>query len=123
MQTSIEGIIEEPERATLFNWDEEVRDYSIANTEHVGHIVLGRKTAHGFIPYWNAVAANRDEADFEFGRIIAQIPKIVFSKSLEKSEWENATMSQREIVEQINQLKKKANKEMLVYGGLVLYRR
>jgi hypothetical protein len=40
-----------------FNRDEEVRQYSIANAANVDCILLGRKTATGFIPHWKSVAA------------------------------------------------------------------
>jgi hypothetical protein len=40
-----------------FNRDEEVRQYSIANAANVDCILLGRKTATGFIPRWKSVAA------------------------------------------------------------------
>jgi len=100
-----------------FNWDEEVRQYSIANATNVDCILLGRKTAAGFIPHWKSVAANPRDADFEFGKVITGIPKVVFSRTLRKSEWPNATVANGEIADSVNQLKKQTGKDLLVYGG------
>jgi dihydrofolate reductase len=100
-----------------FTWDEEVRQYSIANAANVDCILLGRKTAAGFIPHWKSVADNPKDADFEFGKLITGIPKVVFSRTLGKSEWPNATVANGEIADSVNQLKTQMGKDLLVYGG------
>ena len=119
MQVSIDGMVgTQAQRGPgHFNWDEEVRQYSIANAANVDCILLGRKTATGFIPHWKSVAANQKDADFEFGTLITNIPKVVFSGTLRKSEWPNATVVNGEIADSVNQLKKQTGKDLLVYGG------
>ena len=119
MQISIDGMVA-AQRQTgpgQFNWDEEVRQYSIDNAANVDGIVLGRKTAAGFISHWKSVAANPKDADFEFGKLITGIPKVVFSRTLGKSEWPNATVATGEIADSVNQLKRQTGKDLLVYGG------
>jgi hypothetical protein len=74
MQVSIDGVVG-AQRGHHFNWDEEVRQYSIANAANVDCILLGRKTATGFIPHWKSVAANPKDPDFEIGTLITNIPK------------------------------------------------
>jgi dihydrofolate reductase len=119
MQVSIDGMVGARTQRDRghFNWDTEVRRYSIANAANVDCILLGRKTATGFIPHWKSVAADPEDADFEFGTLITNIPKVVFSKTLRKSEWPNATIATGEIAESVNQLKRQAGKDLLVYGG------
>jgi hypothetical protein len=46
------------QRGHHFSRDEEARRYSIANAANVDCILLGRKTATGFIHHWKSVAAN-----------------------------------------------------------------
>jgi dihydrofolate reductase len=116
MQVSIDGVVG-VQRGHRFNWDEELRQYSIANAANVDCILLGRKTAAGFIPHWKSVAANPRDADFEFGKLITGVPKVVFSRTLEKSEWPNATVANGEIANTVNQLKRQTGKDLLVYGG------
>ena len=117
MQVSIDGMVGAKERHTHFNWDKEVRQYSIANAASVDCILLGRKSATGFIPHWKSIAANPKDADFEFGKLVTDIPKVVFSRTLRKSEWPNATVANGEIVDSVNQLKGQTGKDLLVYGG------
>jgi len=117
MQVSIDGMVAGQKGPTHFNWDEEVKQYSIANAANVDCILLGRKTAADFIPHWKSVGANPRDADFEFGKLITGIPKVVFSRTLQKSEWPNATLANGEIADSVNQLKKQPGKDLLVYGG------
>jgi dihydrofolate reductase len=117
MQVSIDGMVGAKKDRTHFNWDEEVRQYSIANAANVDCILLGRKTAAGFIPHWQTVAANPKDADFEFGKRVTDIPKVIFSRTLRKSEWPNASVANGEITDSVNQLKRQTGKDLLVYGG------
>jgi dihydrofolate reductase len=97
--------------------DEEFRNFSIANLEGVDCIILGRKTALDFIPYWAAVAENPNDPDFLLGNKLTDIPKLVFSKTLENSEWSNTILAKGEIVDEINKLKNQAGHDVIVYGG------
>jgi dihydrofolate reductase len=117
MQVSVEGMVAGQNGPPHFNWDEEVRQYSIANVANVDCILLGRKTATGFIPHWKSVADNPKDPDFEIGTLITNIPKVVFSRTLQKSEWPNTTVANGEIADDVNQLKRQPGRELLVYGG------
>jgi dihydrofolate reductase len=117
MHISIDGMVSAQNGKTFFNWDDEIRQYSIANAANVGCILLGRKTAGGFIPHWKSVADNPEHADFEIGKVITDLPKVVFSKTLRESEWANTTVANGEIADRVNQLKRQAGKDLLVYGG------
>src|SRR5258706_1897466 len=97
--------------------DEEFRNFCIANLEQVDCIILGRKTAVDFIPYWAAVAENPNASDFLLGKRLTDISKVVFSKTLESSEWANTILARGEIVDEINKLKDQVGNEIMVYGG------
>ena len=66
-----------------WNWDDELKNYVKEITEPVDCIVLGRKLAQGFIPYW---ASNPEQ---EGADKMNNTPKVVFTKTLDKSEWDN----------------------------------
>jgi dihydrofolate reductase len=117
MQVSIDGMVATERGPSHFNFDDEVRQYSIANAANVDCILLGSKTANGFIPHWKSVAANPSDADFEIGQLITEIPKVIFSKTLQNSEWPNATVITGEIVDSVQQLKRQPGKDLLAYGG------
>jgi dihydrofolate reductase len=117
MQISVDGMVAAQGGSVRFNWDEEVRRYSVENLANVDAILLGRKTAAGLIPHWKAVADNPKDADLEIGARITEIPKIVFSNSLRQSEWPNATVVNGELVDTVNRLKRQTGKDIQVYGG------
>ena len=104
------------------SWDDEVTSFSLENLKNVDCILLGRKTAEGFIPYWaevvnNPSAQNLKDGDYKLGKPLTDIPKVVFSKKLKTSKWENATIITGDIAEEIKKLKKKKGKNIIVYGG------
>ncbi len=100
-----------------FHWDDALKQYVSDVTESVGTIILGRNLAQGFIPHWAAVAANPDDPDVLAGRKFSETPKVVFSKTLTKSEWANTTLATGDIVEEITALKQQSGGDIIAYGG------
>jgi dihydrofolate reductase len=98
-------------------WDDGMTKFSIDNLKNVDNIFLGRKTAEGFIPYWNEVAKNPKDDLYKLGKPLAFIPKVVFSKTLESNQWDNATIANGDIEKEIKALKRKKGKDIIVYGG------
>src|SRR5687768_11967497 len=95
-----------PENSDPTNYcDAEFRKFSIVNLEEVDCIILGRITAVDFIPYWASVAEDPHDPDFLLGKRLTEIPKVVFSKTLENSEWPDTTLAKGEIVDEVNKLK------------------
>jgi len=102
---------------TNFNWDDEVRNFCIENLKNVDCILLGRKTAEAFIPYWAKVANNPKDSEYKLGKPLTDIPKAIFSKTLKSSKWDNATLVNGNFAEGIKTLKRKKGKDIIVYGG------
>ena len=102
---------------TVRDWDAELNQYVTALTEPLDCIVLGRKLAQGFIPYWAGVAANPDDPAFTAGRKFTETPKVVFSKTLAQSEWSNTVLAKGDLVEEINRLKNLGGQDIMAYGG------
>lgn len=80
-------------------------------------ILLGRKMTDGFINYWSSVLEKPESIEYDFARKMIDIPKIVFSKTVTESKWINTTMANGDIVEEIENLKNRDGKDILVYGG------
>jgi len=101
------------------DWDNEMVDFCIDNLKNVDSILLGRKTAEDFIPYWAAVAKNPDPNDINsrLGKPLTDIPKTVFSNTLGDSQWTNATIVRGDIAQEIKNLKENKGKDIIVYGG------
>ena len=102
----------------VWDWDDKLNEYVKEITEPVDCIVLGRKLAEGFIPYWTAALTNPEGAE-EGAKKMVETPKIVFSKTLTKSEWDNTVLSNGDLVDEINSLKKQDGKDIIVYGGAI----
>ena len=98
-------------------WSEDLINYVRDLTTPIDTILLGRNLAEGFIPYWNHVAQNPANTDYEGGVKFSTTPKIVFTKTLLESKWENTLVNNGDIVEQINQLKQKEGGDIVAYGG------
>lgn len=80
-------------------------------------ILMGRKMVDGFIPYWTEVADKLDDPMNTFAKKMIETPKIVFAKSLNKSEWPNTEIASGNLKEEITKLKSQDGKDLLVYGG------
>jgi len=117
MQTSLDGIVTIAKDAKNFKWDDELRNFSIENLSKVDTIVLGRNTAEDFIPHWAKVSEDPNHDDYKFGKLLTDIPKVVFSKNLKTSKWANATIVSGDIEDEIGKLKNKPGQEIIVYGG------
>ena len=100
-----------------FAWSEDITDYVRQLTETVDTILLGRKLAEGFIPHWANVASNPDDPEHEGGLKYTKTPKVVFSKTLNKSIWDNTKIANGELVEEITKLKNQAGNDIIAYGG------
>jgi len=100
-----------------WNWSEDIKKYVSELTNSFDTILLGRKLAEGFIPYWKNVAEDKNHEEHKSGIIFTNTPKIVFTKTLEKSEWENSVLAKGDLKEEINKLKNQEGKDIIVYGG------
>ena len=97
-----------------FNWDNGIKKYVKEITEPVDCIVLGRKLAQGFIPHW----ASKPEGEDAWGvDKINNSTKVIFTKTLDKSEWDNTVLAKGDLVDEITKLKKQDGKDIIAYGG------
>ena len=100
-----------------FNWDDELMHYVDELTQSFDCIVLGRKLAEGFIPHWASVAANPEAPDFAAGKKFTNTHKVVFTRTLGKSEWDNTVLASGDLVEELAELKAQEGKDIIAYGG------
>jgi dihydrofolate reductase len=120
VQISVDGFIaganNEMDWLTV-TWSDDIKKYVDEITKPVDTILLGKNLAMGFIPHWAAVANDKNNPEQEAGIFFTQTPKIVFSKTLTKSDWENTEVENSDFVERINALKKQSGNDIIVYGG------
>jgi dihydrofolate reductase len=92
-------------------WDDKLKKYVGDITEPVDCIVLGRKLAQGFIPYWASHPEQEGAEKFN------SAAKVVFSKTLDQSEWDNTVLAKGDLVDEIAKLKNQDGKDIIAYGG------
>jgi dihydrofolate reductase len=80
-------------------------------------ILMGRKMVDGFIPYWTEIENKPDDPMNAFAKKMIETPKIVFTKSLNKSEWINTEIATGDLKDEVTKLKNQDGKDLLVYGG------
>jgi dihydrofolate reductase len=120
VQMTVDGYIAGPNGEMDFmvwNWDDALKHYVNELTEPVDCIILGRKLAEGFIPYWATVAANPDNPEYTSGKKFSDTHKVVFTTTLDKSEWNNTVLAKGDLVDEITKLKKQDGKDIIAYGG------
>lgn len=101
----------------VWDWDEPLKQYTEAITSPVDCIVLGRKLAEGFIPYWADVAAHAEHPEQAAGVKFTNTPKVVFTKTLGEAPWGNTVLAKGNLVEEVTHLKNQEGQDIIVYGG------
>lgn len=120
VQMTIDGYVAGPNGELdwmIYDWDDELKNYVGVITEPVEYIVLGRKLAEGFIPYWAKIASNHDHPEYLAGKKFTDTSKIVFTKTMVRPIWENTVLAKGDLVQEITQLKKQGGQDIIAYGG------
>jgi dihydrofolate reductase len=120
---SIDGYITGPNNEQdwmVFFGDEKLKEYEFRLLESVETILLGRKMTNEFISYWTEVLNKPNDSWYAFAKKLIETPKIVFTKTLTKSEWPNTEISTGDLKEEITKLKSQEGSsggDIIVYGG------
>ncbi|HEY0676676.1 MAG TPA: dihydrofolate reductase family protein [Chitinophagaceae bacterium] len=119
MQVSVDGFVASPNGDlswAVWNWDDELKQFVGELTNPVDCILLGRKLAEGFIPHWTNAANDTNNPEVEAAIKFRDTPKVVFSRTLVDSPWENTKVS-NDIKKEVTQLKNQPGGDIIIYGG------
>ena len=117
---SIDGCIAGPNNEQdwmVWDVDEKLKEYENRLHEPVDTILLGRKMTNEFVSHWSNVLKKPDDPDYAFAKKMIETPKIVFTKTLNKSEWPNTEIATGDLNEEITKLKDQDGGDIIVYGG------
>ncbi len=117
---SIDGCIAGPNNEMDWmdlTWSEKIREYEDKLHEPVDTILLGRKMTDEFISTWSNFVKKHDDTWYPFAKKMIETPKIVFTKTLTKSEWPNTEIATGDLIEEITKLKSQEGGDIIVYGG------
>ena len=120
MQISVDGFVAGLNNEMdwmVWDWDDDLKHYVNELTDSVDTILLGRKMADGFITHWSNVVKSPEDPSHPFAKKMVDKPKVVFTKTLEKSSWENTRLAKGQLADEIKNVKKESGKDIIVYGG------
>jgi dihydrofolate reductase len=118
VQMSIDGCIAGPNNEMdWLVWDDNDIKYLNEITESVDTIIMGRKMVDEFIPYWTEVMNKPDDPWYAFAKKMIETPKVVFTKTLDKSDWPNTDIATGDFRDEITKLKNLDGGDIIVYGG------
>jgi len=112
---SLGGFFESP--GQKLDWcvvDEEFFEYAKDMLRHADSLLFGRKTYQHMVDYWPTAPAD------EIADRMNNLPKIVFSRTLQSAEWKNSTLVQKDAVAEISRLKQLPGKDMVILGSASL---
>jgi len=98
-----------------FVWDEETAEYVKKMLGSIDTILFGRVTYELMASYWpTASPPTEDPVIIE---AMNNLPKIVFSRTLEKVAWNNSRLVKDNIVQGVARLKQQPGKDMVIFGS------
>jgi dihydrofolate reductase len=111
---TLDGLFEGPKKWDIdwhnYVWGDELEQLSIEQSKSIGMLLFGRVTYEGMASYWTS--ATGEVADF-----MNSVPKAVFSRTLEKADWNNTSLVKEEAVEAVKSLKQQSGKDLFVFGS------
>ena len=120
MHVSLDGFAADPDRGLRFlSYDKELQDYADEVIKTVGSPVYGRTTYQLMESYWPDFLKNPDAEgrDLEHAQWVENVPKIVFSRTLNEVTWNNTQLIKDNIAEQVTKLKEQPGKDLVIFGS------
>lgn len=108
---SLDGVIGDPHLWSFDYWSEESEQLNHDQLFGSDALLLGRETYEGFAQAWPTMTDTGD-----FGERMNSITTYVVSTTLERAEWNNATIIRDNVAEEVAKLKEGPGKDILVYG-------
>ncbi|MEH1102305.1 dihydrofolate reductase family protein [Micromonospora sp. CPCC 205561] len=118
VMASADGYVDGPNGE--FDWapvGPQLSEYSDRLHERADTFLYGRGVWEMMAGYWpQAESMSDDEHDLKFAPIWRETPKVVFSRTLEKADW-NTRVIGDDLAEEVAALKRQPGKDMLLSGG------
>ncbi|MDQ3832648.1 MAG: dihydrofolate reductase family protein [Actinomycetota bacterium] len=115
---SVDGVIEAPEEWAFSYSNDEMEEANASGMAASDALLLGRVTYEALAAFWPHQPGGTPMVDY-----INSVPKFVVSETLEEPlEWNNSTLIEGNVAEEITQLKRQPGKDITVLGSGVLVR-
>jgi len=91
-------------------WGEELERFSLEQLRNAGLLLFGRVTYQFMADYWPSEMG-------EIADLMNSIPKVVFSRTLDRAEWANTELVSANAVERVAELKEQPGRDILIFGS------
>lgn len=91
-------------------WGPEMERFCLEQLDNTSHFIFGRTTYEGMAAYWKT-------AEGKIADYMNKLPKIVCSRTLHSTDWNNSVIIKEDVASEIAKLKAKSNKDLYVFGS------
>jgi dihydrofolate reductase len=117
---ALDGIMEAPEKWHLPYFNDEMGEAIGAAMAEADAMLFGRVTYEEFAAFWPNQSGEEDQ---EFADYMNNTPKFVVSTTLEEPlEWNNSTLINGDVAQEITKLKQQPGKDISISGSGTLVR-
>lgn len=115
MEVSLDGLVARPGGQGVGGWglapeDPSLKLLKLAWLQDVGLHLMGRNTYEEMAEFWPV-------SDDAYAAPMNEIPKVVFSRTLERAEWADSRIARGDLAQEIATLKREPGKDMVAWGG------
>jgi dihydrofolate reductase len=115
MGVSLDGLVARPGRHGAGDWglppeDPALKERKLDWLRNTGLHLMGRATYEEMAEFWPV-------SDDAYAAPMNDIPKVVFSSTLERAEWAESRIARGDLADEIAALKREPGKEMIAWGG------
>lgn len=113
---SLDGFMEEPDGSltrTAEIDDPDFQKYASEMLSTIGGFIIGRKTYELFVGYWPTATGPDAE-------ILNRLPKLVFSRTLTETDWNNSRIANGDMTAQIQKFREECGGDVAVFGSAEL---
>jgi len=93
-----------------YAWGEELERVSIEQLRVADMLLFGRVTYEGMAAYWKT-------AQGEVAGYMNRLPKAVFSRTLERVDWQNTKLLKGDVKKEVEELKRQGEENIFVFGS------
>jgi dihydrofolate reductase len=113
MGISIDGFVAAPDGAHAWGYEREdpaTKRWKLDSVWGAGAHLMGRVTYQDMAAFWPT-------SNSEYAAPMNEIPKVVFSKTLQSGEWGESRIARGDLGEEIAALKREPGSELMAHGG------
>lgn len=95
--------------------DPEWNDFVAENSKSGGELLFGRVTYDLMVSFWPTPMAAQQFPDV--AKQMNELPKVVFSRTMTKAEWNNTRLIKGDLVEEVRKLKEEDGDHLVLMGS------